>query len=73
MGVSIGEFTTVLWDFFCPLTFTNHTNVTEGNYFARYSFEIYPEGFYTYFQWTEDRQGFRIQYLTLDALPGSLG
>ena len=21
---------------------------------------------YTYFQWTEDRQGFQIQYLTLD-------
>ena len=22
--------------------------------------------YYTYFQWTEDRQGFQIQYLTLD-------
>ena len=21
---------------------------------------------YTYFQWTEDRQGFQIQYLTID-------
>ena len=29
--------------------------------------------FYTYFQWTEDRQGFQIQYLTLDTLLGSLG
>ena len=28
---------------------------------------------YTYFQWTEDRQGFQIQYLTLDTLPRSLG
>ena len=25
----------------------------------------------TYFQWTEDRQGFQIEYLTLDAWPGS--
>ena len=22
--------------------------------------------YYTHFQWTEDRQGFQIQYLTLD-------
>ena len=26
---------------------------------------------YTYFQWTEDGQGFQIQYLTLDIWPGS--
>ena len=25
-----------------------------------------PICFYTYFQWTEDGQGFQIQYLTLD-------
>ena len=24
---------------------------------------------YTYFQWTEDRQGFEIQYLTFDTWP----
>ena len=27
---------------------------------------------YTHFQWTEDGQGFQIQYLTLDTWPESL-
>ena len=28
--------------------------------------------FYIYFQWTEDGQGFQIQYLTLDTWPGNI-
>ena len=27
---------------------------------------------FTYFQWTDDRQGFQIQYSTLDTSPGSI-